>query len=100
MNAHRHAVDDDREAIFLRLKEILTEIIGPDAAEIVGIREDSSFARDLEMDSIQIIAFAEQANALYGERFNFFEWVSKQPLKKLFGLTVGDIAALIAKGVS
>jgi acyl carrier protein len=82
--------------VFLQLKEILAELLGADVAEIVGIREDSSFVADLEMDSIQIVAFAERVNAMY-DNVNFIGWLSKMPIFKMARLTVGAVAGYIAK---
>ena len=85
------------EDVFEALKEMLTEILGADFVEIVGIQRDSTFTRDLEMDSITIAAFAERVNHRYGDHANLVAWISKQPLRKLIALTVGDVADFIGK---
>lgn len=85
-----------QEAIFLQLKEIIVEIIGADAAEIVGIHPNSAFVGDLEMDSIQIVAFAGKVNERYGKRTNFIAWLSQKSIRQLAKLTVGDVATYIA----
>jgi acyl carrier protein len=90
------AAASGRHDVFPQLKEILTELLGADVAEIVGIREDSAFVSDLEMDSIQIVAFAERVNAMYGN-INFVGWLSKMPIFKMARLTVGAVADYIAK---
>jgi len=95
-NANVMAATHGRRAVFPQLKEILTELMGADVAEIVGIREDSRFVADLEMDSIQIVAFAERINAMYGN-VNFIGWLSRMPIRKLARLTVGAVAAHIEK---
>jgi len=87
-----------QEAIFLQLKEIIVEIIGADAAEIVGVHPHSAFVGNLEMDSIQIVAFAGKVNELYGSRINFIAWLSRKPVRQLARLRVGDVAAYIADG--
>jgi acyl carrier protein len=89
-----------REAIFLQLKEIIVEVIGADAAEIVGIHPRSAFLDDLGMDSIQIVAFAGKVNELYGSRIDFIAWLSRKPVRQLASLKVGDVAAYIADGKS
>jgi acyl carrier protein len=70
--------------------------MGAEVAEIVGIHEDSRFVGDLEMDSIQIVAFAERVNALYGN-VNFVGWLSKMPIIKMARLTGGAVAEYIEK---
>jgi len=85
--------------IFEELHEILTELIGKDEAEILGIERESKFTADLMMDSIQIIAFAEKINERYGDRVNFTAWLSKKPLKALMNLSVGDVSTFISDGL-
>jgi acyl carrier protein len=84
-----------REEVFWRLKEIIAELIGNDAAEIIGIRKDSEFVGDLGMDSIQIVSFAEEVRNLYGNRVNFISWLSKMPFQEMLDLTVGDVVDFI-----
>jgi acyl carrier protein len=86
---------DARDEIFKQLKDIITDIIGADAAEIVGIYESSAFVGDLEMDSIQIVSFAEEVRNRYGDRINFTAWLSKIPLRKIVKLKVGDVVDYI-----
>jgi acyl carrier protein len=81
-----------------QLWQIVTEIIGEDAAEFLEFTEQSSFIRDLGMDSIQIIHLAEHVNGLYGGQVDLIGWLSSKPLNKLLTLTVGDVAAFIEKG--
>jgi len=89
----------NEEIIFEELHHILTELIGKDEAEILGIERESKFTADLMMDSIQIIAFAEKINERYGDRVNFTAWLSKKPLKALMNLSVGDVSTFISDGL-
>jgi acyl carrier protein len=81
--------------IFPDLKAIVTEIIGADAAEFIEIAEESAFVGDLEMNSIQIVQFAEIVNKQYGDEVDFVGWLSKKPIHQLIDLTMGDVAAFI-----
>lgn len=83
--------------VFEELRKMLTELIGEDEAEILGIERESKFTADLMMDSIQIIAFAERINERYGADVNFNAWLSKKPLKALMDLSVGDVSSFISK---
>jgi acyl carrier protein len=84
-----------RQEVFYELREMLTEIIGIDAAEIVGIHEHSTFLRDLEMSSIQIVELVEMVQERYGEHFDFIGWLTKRPILHLIRMNVGEVAALI-----
>jgi acyl carrier protein len=81
--------------VFPDLKAIIVEIIGADAAEFIEITEESAFVGDLEMDSIQIIQFAEIVNEHYGNEVDFVGWLSKKPIQWLVDLTIGDVATFI-----
>jgi acyl carrier protein len=83
------------DPIFPDLKAIIVEIIGADAAEFIEITEESAFVGDLEMDSIQIVQFAEIVNEHYGDEVDFVGWLSKKPIRQLIDLTIGDVAAFI-----
>ncbi|MDR3307847.1 MAG: phosphopantetheine-binding protein [Coriobacteriales bacterium] len=84
---------------FSGLQAIITELIGPDVAQIVGIRRDSTFSNDLEMDSIQIVSFSEKVHERFGDQVDFVTWLSHRPLESLISLTVGDVADLIDNGL-
>jgi acyl carrier protein len=85
------------ESVFLELKGFLTEILGEDVVEIVGVDRNSGFLKDLDMDSIQITVFAEKVNVRYGDRVDFMAWLSGKSLRKLLHLTVGQVSAFIAE---
>ena len=92
--------NDIENEVFDKLKEILTELIGEDEAEIIGINRDSSFLLDLMVDSIQIVAFIERVRALYGDSVNYVAWFSTKSPNQFFDITVGEISAYIADELS
>jgi acyl carrier protein len=89
------AVDD--EAIFQELKKYLSEVLGEDVLDFIEVKRESSFIKDLEMDSIQLVAFGELVSDSYGGAVDFAGWLSKIPIHKLLGLKVGDVSAFIAE---
>jgi acyl carrier protein len=86
--------------VFPHLKAIIIGIIGIDVAEFIEITEESAFVGDLEMDSIQIVQFAEIVNEHYGSEVDFVGWLSKKPIRRLVDLTIGDVAAFIESSLS
>jgi acyl carrier protein len=88
----------DKETVFLQLKAMISQVIGADVVEIIGVREDSSFIKDLEMSSIQIVEFAGMVQERYGDRVDFVAWLSKKSVLKLTRLTVGDVVKRIGAG--
>lgn len=84
------------EEIFAVLKSFIEEILGEDFKDMVDIRMDSSFTSDLELDSIEIVAFSEKVKLYYGAQIDFTGWLSNKDLNELIALKVDDIVQYIA----
>ena len=95
-----HNWTNEQEAVFGKLCDYIAEIIGSDVAEIVGIEPESQFVKDLEIDSIQIVAFAEKVIEDYGDRYDFMGWLSSRPLRQLLKLRVRDVVDQIVPEVA
>lgn len=89
-------IEDKKKNIFLTLKQFIIDIIGADVAEEIEITPASTFTRDLEMDSIEIVAFAEKVKAKYGDSIDFAAWFSNMDLDDLVNLKLEDIINFIA----
>lgn len=79
------------EEIFAVLKIFITEVIGEEFVEDMDITRESSFTRDLEMDSIEIVSFSEKVKAHFGENIDFTGWLSGMDLDQLINLKLDDI---------
>jgi acyl carrier protein len=79
------------EEIFAVLKTFITEVIGEEFVEEMDISRESSFTRDLEMDSIEIVSFSEKVKAHFGENIDFTGWLSGMDLDQLINLKLDDI---------
>lgn len=77
--------------IFDLLKQFITEVIGEEFVEEMHIEPASSFTKDLEMDSIEIVAFSEKVKAHFGEHIDFTGWLSGMDLDQLIHLNLNDI---------
>jgi len=83
------------EEIFALLKQFITEVIGEEFVEDMDISKESSFTRDLEMDSIEIVSFSEKVKSHFGEHVDFTGWISGMDLDQLINLSLGDIIKYI-----
>lgn len=83
------------EIVFKQLKEFVGDIIGGDVIEEIGISNDSVFTKNLEMDSIEIVAFAEKVKKKYGHDIDFISWISKMDFQELYNLSVGQVVDYI-----
>ncbi|WP_285058536.1 acyl carrier protein [Pedobacter ginsengisoli] len=77
------------------LKQFITEVIGEEFVEEMDIDMNSSFTRDLEMDSIEIVSFSEKIKAHYGDQIDFTGWLSNMDLDQLINLNLGMIVEYI-----
>lgn len=85
----------NNEEIFNLLKQFITEVIGEEFAEEMDISIESSFNKDLEMDSIEIVAFSEKIKAHFGDKIDFTGWLSDMDIDQLIALKLGMIVKFI-----
>lgn len=76
----------NHEELFTLLKDFITEVIGEEFAQEMDISPSSSFTKDLEMDSIEIVAFSEKIKAHFGDQIDFTGWLSSMDLDELINL--------------
>ena len=85
----------NNEEIFHLLKQFITEVIGEEFVEEMDISRESSFNKDLEMDSIEIVAFSEKIKAHFGDKIDFTGWLSNMDIDELIALKLGMIVNFI-----
>ncbi|MGM5630457.1 acyl carrier protein [Apibacter raozihei] len=93
-------IQQQEEQVFEKLKQFITEVLGEDIADELDITPESIFTKDLEMDSIEIVALAEKVKQEYGDRMDFNEWLSGMDMEQLINLSIGDIVNLIVNAHS
>ncbi|MFQ9316728.1 phosphopantetheine-binding protein [uncultured Dysgonomonas sp.] len=91
-------VKEERDLVFEVLHQFISDIIGADIAEELDITQNSNFTKDLEMDSIELVAFAEKVRVKYGTGIDFPKWLSAMDLDQIVKLNIGDIVNFIVDG--
>lgn len=81
----------NHEELFTLLKGFITEVIGAEFVEEMDITPESSFTKDLEMDSIEIVSFSEKIKAHFGDQMDFTGWLSSMDLDELIDLDLSMI---------
>jgi acyl carrier protein len=81
----------NNDEIFDLMKQFITEVIGEEFVEEMDITQESSFTKDLEMDSIEIVSFSEKIKVHFGEQIDFTGWLSSMDLDQLINLNLGMI---------
>lgn len=79
------------------LTALLRDVLGDEWDDDLEIGPDTSFADDLELESIEFVALAEQLQAHYGADVDFVAWMSGLDLDAVIGLTVGDVVAFVER---
>ena len=81
----------NHEELFTLLKGFITEVIGAEFVEEMDITPESSFTKDLERDSIEIVSFSEKIKAHFGDQIDFTGWLSSMDLDQLINLDLSMI---------
>ena len=90
------ALDPGQQQILDRLIQFIAEVIGEEFVSELHITPDSSFTKDLEMDSIEIVAFSEKVKTDFGKSIDFTGWLSGMDVDEIINLRIGDIVQYIA----
>ena len=85
----------EKEQVFEKVKQFVSDIIGTEIAAELDITIDSNFTKDLEMDSIELVALAEKIRTEFGEKIDFVHWLSGMDLDRIIKLNIGDIVDYI-----
>lgn len=83
------------ESVLAELDRILTEVIGDDLLLDGPLSMDTSFDADLQLESIEFVALAEQLLETYGEQVDFVAWMAAMELDDIIGLTVGQVVDFV-----
>jgi acyl carrier protein len=76
---------------------MVREVIGEEMADLLDLTATSTFAGDLEMDSIQVVAIAQKVQERYGGQFDLMDWLTHQSMRKLLKLNTAELATVIAE---
>ena len=79
--------------------ELIRRAVNEDWIEDFDITDETTFNNDLELESIEFVAIAENIQQHYGAQINFIEWLGELELDEMIGLTVGQLAAFVESQV-
>ena len=77
------------------ISSLIHEVIGEDWDLEEEIPLETTFAADLELESIEFVALAEKMQATFGDEVNFVSWLSEKELDEVIDLKVGDVVEFI-----
>lgn len=88
------------EAVLETVTELIGEVVGDEFLLDGPITMETSFSRDLELESIEFVALSEKLQEHYGERVDFVVWISEMELTEIIDLTVGQLVDHITSCLS
>lgn len=91
------SADVTDEDVLAAVTEMLATVIGEDELLLVDdVTMDTSFNDDLELESIEFVALAEELQLRYGERVDFVSWVADMELDALIEMRVGELVHFVS----
>jgi acyl carrier protein len=89
--------NEERKAEVLQeVSQMIREVIGEAWAQDAPITMATSFAQDLQVESIELVALSEKLTQRYGATVDFPGWLAGMELDAIIGLTVGQVVDFIA----
>lgn len=85
----------DLDATVATIARLLVEVVGEDYLVGIDIGPETSFAEDIELESIDLVALTEQLELTYGDQIDFPGWIAGMELEEIIALTVGDLAEFV-----
>jgi acyl carrier protein len=89
-------MDSDRPTLDV-LTDLLRDVLGDEWDDHLEVDASTSFADDLELESIEFVALAERLQEHYGKQVDFVGWLSGLDLDGILALTVGDLVAFVER---
>ncbi|MDT0307965.1 acyl carrier protein [Streptomyces sp. DSM 44917] len=81
------------------IRSILDEDALDEGLDDVEITMETSFADDLMLESIDMVALSERLEERYGDRVNFAEFIADMELEEIISLTVGRLVDHVLAGL-
>ncbi len=92
--------NETKASITSSLKKIIVEVIGEDFISEEEINIENTFTEDLEMESIEIVQFADLVKSKYGEKANLTKWMSDMDLDQIIHLKLQEVIDFINQEIS
>ena len=83
------------DTVFSEVRTIIGQVMGEDFISEIEIDSDTSFNLDLEVESIEFVALAEELQTKYGDGIDFAGWLATMEVDEIIALTVGELVQFI-----
>ena len=83
------------EKVLGDIARMVRDVISEEWVADVDIGMETSFAKDLELESIEFVALAEKLRERYGDRIDFVAFVGELDVEEIVSMTVGRLVTHI-----
>jgi acyl carrier protein len=83
------------DSVRVTVEQAIIEVVGEEFYEECEVGLDSTFAEDIELESIEVMEIAEKLIETYGEKVDFVAWFADMELEDLVEITVGSVVDFI-----
>jgi acyl carrier protein len=83
------------DSVRATVEQAIIDVVGQEFYEECEVGLDSTFAEDIELESIEVMEIAEKLIETYGERVDFVAWFADMELEDLVEITVGSVVDFI-----
>ncbi|HEY3142051.1 MAG TPA: acyl carrier protein [Acidimicrobiales bacterium] len=97
---HPTAASLDPDRILEGMRLMIAEVIGEGYDLDLDITRDTSFAEDIEIESIEFVAFGELLRETYDERVDLVAWFGEMDVDQIIALTVGEVVDYVVRCTS
>lgn len=73
----------------------IIEVVGEEFYEEAEIGLDSTFAEDIDLESMEVMEIAERLIETYGEKVDFPGWFAEMELEDLVTMTLGTVVDFV-----
>lgn len=82
--------------VLVEIRGLIEEIIGQSVdMNDEEISLETSFSRDLEMESIEFVVLSEKLQQTFGSDLDFASWLAGKELTEIINLKVSDIVGFV-----
>ena len=89
-----------QDEVLATVAQMIREVIAEDWVEELAITMETSFADELELESIEFVALAEKIQIRYGRRVDFSSWLAGKEIHEIIGLRLGKVVDFIVECLS
>ncbi|MEU6551801.1 phosphopantetheine-binding protein [Streptomyces sp. NPDC046915] len=89
----------DEEVVLAEIRALLLTLLEEYGDEDLEIGMNTTFNRDLELESIDLVALAGLLKEHYGNRVNFAEFLAGMEFEEIIELTVGRLVEHVVQSL-